>query len=41
VHGGLLSARLTEVPGASAVLERAVVSYANQAKVDALAVPPS
>jgi nicotinamide-nucleotide amidase len=37
--GGLLSARLTEVPGASAVLERAVVSYANQAKVDALSVP--
>jgi nicotinamide-nucleotide amidase len=38
--GGLLSARLTEVPGASAVLERAVVSYANQAKIDALSVPP-
>jgi nicotinamide-nucleotide amidase len=37
--GGLLSARLTEVPGASAVLDRAVVSYANQAKVDALSVP--
>jgi nicotinamide-nucleotide amidase len=38
--GGLLSARLTEVPGVSAVLERAVVSYANQAKIEALAVPP-
>ena len=37
--GGLLSARLTEVPGASAVLERAIVSYANQAKLDELAVP--
>ena len=36
--GGLLAARLTEVPGASAVLERAVVSYANQAKVEALGV---
>ena len=37
--GGLLSTRLTEVPGVSAVLERAVVSYANQAKVEALCVP--
>jgi nicotinamide-nucleotide amidase len=37
--GGLLSARLTDVPGASAVLERGVVTYANQAKVDALGVP--
>ena len=37
--GGLLSARLTEVPGVSAVLERAVVTYANQAKVEALSVP--
>jgi len=38
--GGLLAARLTEVPGASAVLERAVVAYANQAKVEALGVAP-
>ena len=30
--GGLLSARLTEVPGVSAVLDRAVVTYANRAK---------
>jgi len=36
--GGLLSARLTDVPGVSAVLERAVVSYANRAKVEALGV---
>ncbi len=36
--GGLLSARLTEVPGVSAVLERAVVSYSNQAKIAALGV---
>jgi nicotinamide-nucleotide amidase len=36
--GGLLSARLTEVPGVSAVLDRAVVSYANRSKVDALGV---
>jgi nicotinamide-nucleotide amidase len=39
--GGLLSARLTEVPGVSAVLERAVVSYANRAKIDALGVDAS
>ena len=39
--GGLLSARLTEVPGVSAVLDRAVVTYANGAKVDALGVDPS
>jgi nicotinamide-nucleotide amidase len=36
--GGLLSARLTEIPGVSAVLERSVVSYANRAKVEALGV---
>ena len=36
--GGLLSARLTDVAGVSAVLERAVVSYANRAKVEALGV---
>lgn len=39
--GGLLAARLTEVPGVSAVLERAVVTYANQAKVEALGVAPT
>jgi nicotinamide-nucleotide amidase len=36
--GGLLSARLTDVPGVSAVLDRAVVTYANRAKVEALGV---
>jgi PncC family amidohydrolase len=36
--GGLLAARLTDVPGVSAVLERAVVSYADRAKVEALGV---
>ena len=39
--GGLLAARLTAVPGVSAVLERAVVSYANSAKLDALGVDAS
>ncbi len=39
--GGLLAARLTEVPGASAVLERAFVTYANQAKSEELGVDPS
>jgi nicotinamide-nucleotide amidase len=38
--GGLLSSRLTEVPGASATLERAFVTYANRAKVEELGVDP-
>jgi competence/damage-inducible protein CinA-like protein len=37
--GGLLSARLTEVPGVSAVLDRAFVAYANRAKTDEVSVP--
>lgn len=37
--GGLLSARLTEVPGASAYFERAFVSYSNEAKRQLLGVP--
>jgi competence/damage-inducible protein CinA-like protein len=36
--GGLLAARLTQVPGASAVLERGFVTYANRAKVEELSV---
>jgi len=39
--GGLLSARLTDVPGASAVLERAFVAYANEAKVEEVGVDPA
>jgi nicotinamide-nucleotide amidase len=39
--GGLLSARLTDVPGASAVLERAFVTYSNRAKVEEVGVLPS
>jgi nicotinamide-nucleotide amidase len=37
--GGLLSAMLTEVAGASAFLERAAVTYANSAKEQWLGVP--
>jgi nicotinamide-nucleotide amidase len=36
--GGLLASRLTDVPGVSAVLERAFVTYANRAKVEELGV---
>jgi nicotinamide-nucleotide amidase len=37
--GGLLASRLTGVPGASAFLERAYVTYGNRAKVELLGVP--
>lgn len=37
--GGLVTARLTDVPGSSAYVDRAVVSYSNAAKIDALGVP--
>lgn len=36
--GGLLAARLTEVPGASAYLERAYVTYSDRSKVELLGV---
>lgn len=36
--GGLLSARLTDVAGASAYLDRAFVTYSNRAKVEELGV---
>jgi nicotinamide-nucleotide amidase len=39
--GGLLASRLTSVPGASAFLERAFVTYGNRAKVELLGVPDS
>jgi len=39
--GGLLSARLTELPGASRYLDRAYISYANTAKVDQLGIDPA
>jgi nicotinamide-nucleotide amidase len=39
--GGLLAARLTDVPGASEVFERGFVTYANQAKVEELGIDPA
>lgn len=37
--GGLIATLLTDQPGASAFLERGIVSYANTAKTDCLGVP--
>jgi nicotinamide-nucleotide amidase len=37
--GGLITDRLTDVPGSSAVLERGVVTYSNTAKIALLGVP--
>lgn len=39
--GGLVMARLTDVPGSSDYVDRGVVVYSNQSKVDLLGVPPS
>ena len=39
--GGLVTSRLTDVAGSSRYVERAVVVYANEAKVDLLGVPPA
>lgn len=38
--GGLISHRLTQVPGSSAYLDRGIVAYSNQAKSDLLGVSP-
>lgn len=38
--GGLISASLAAIPGASAVLERGFVTYSNDAKTELLGVPP-
>lgn len=37
--GGLVAAAITAIPGASAVLERGFVTYANEAKTEMLGVP--
>ena len=37
--GGLLTSRLTDVPGSSAYVHLAIVCYSNQAKIDMLGVP--
>lgn len=37
--GGLLTSRLTDVPGSSAYVERGAVCYSNRAKLEWLAVP--
>ena len=37
--GGLVTSRLTDVPGSSRYVDRAVVVYANEAKTDLLGVP--
>jgi nicotinamide-nucleotide amidase len=39
--GGLVSSRLTDVPGSSAYMERGAVCYSNQAKIDLAGVPAS
>lgn len=36
--GGMLAAAMTDVPGASAVFDRGIVTYSNQAKIDLLGV---
>ncbi|NTV90671.1 MAG: competence/damage-inducible protein A [Clostridiales bacterium] len=36
--GGMISARLTEIPGISAVFNRGIVSYSNQSKIENLQV---
>ena len=37
--GGLLTSRLTDVPGSSNYVERTIVAYSNEAKIDLLGVP--
>lgn len=39
--GGLTTSRLTDVPGSSAYVDRGVVAYSNEAKVDLLDVSPA
>ena len=39
--GGLIAATLTSVAGSSAYVDRGVVTYSNQSKIDLLNVPPA
>jgi nicotinamide-nucleotide amidase len=39
--GGMISARLTDIPGSSDYFERGVVSYSNEAKISLLDVSPN
>lgn len=39
--GGLIAAALTEIPGASRVIERGFVTYSNEAKTELLGVDPA
>jgi nicotinamide-nucleotide amidase len=39
--GGLLTSRLTDIPGSSAYVERAVIVYSNASKTELLGVPSS
>lgn len=38
--GGLATSRLTDIAGASSYVERSVVAYSNEAKIELLGVPP-
>ncbi len=38
--GGLIAAALTDIPGASSVLERGFISYSNDSKIEVLGVLP-
>jgi nicotinamide-nucleotide amidase len=38
--GGLIGHRLTQVPGSSAYVDRGIICYSNQAKIELLGVPP-
>lgn len=37
--GGLVTDRLTDIPGSSAYVERGIITYSNEAKIDLLGVP--
>jgi nicotinamide-nucleotide amidase len=39
--GGLITSRLTDVPGSSRYVDRSVITYSNEAKVELLGVPDS